>query len=112
VNKRLILLFTILAFALLALLGIAAFHHWTRPHRVQLSWHASPPVSGVTEAGYNIYRSTTSGGPYVLIASNVTHLSYTDALVNSGKTYYYTVTSVDQGGRESRYSVEITAVIP
>jgi fibronectin type 3 domain-containing protein len=69
-------------------------------------------VPGVTIAGYNLYRSTTSGGPFIKLASNLTAPHYEDGLVGSGRTYFYVVTAIDQNGRESRYSNEARAVIP
>ena len=78
-------------------------------HSVQLTWHAS--TSSVV--GYNIYRSTTSGGPYVKInASLVTPLAYNDGTVVSSTTYYYVTTSVDSTGIESVYSNQAVASIP
>lgn len=49
-------------------------------YSVQLTWQAS--TSNVV--GYNMYRSTTDGGPYVRInATLVTPLTYTDSSVAS-----------------------------
>ncbi len=63
--------------------------------------------------GYNIYRGTTSGGPYTkLNSSQVLLTTYTDSTVQSGLTYYYVTTAVDSGGTESIYSNEVQAVIP
>jgi len=84
----------------------------TKPHRVVLTWHPSIPSKGVPVVGYNVYRSTTSGGPYVRIASKVPDVSYTDAIVNSGTMYFYVVTAVDRSNQESKYSNEARAVIP
>lgn len=83
-----------------------------RPHSVTLSWQAPRVDAGSVIVGYNVYRSTTSGGPYVKLASRVPEPRYEDRLVNSDRTYYYVVTSVDQAGRESRFSGEARAVIP
>ena len=66
-----------------------------------LSWSAS--TGAVT---YNLKRSTTSGGPYVIIASPITP-GYTDTSTVVGQTYYYVVTSVNATG-ESTDSAEIT----
>jgi fibronectin type 3 domain-containing protein len=82
------------------------------PHTISLTWNLPAPVEGVTLTGYNVYRSTTAGGPYVLIAFDVSERSYKDALVSGGRTYYYVVTSVDSRGHESAYSEEIKTVIP
>ena len=83
-----------------------------KTHRVTLTWQAPPPGTGVAIVGYNLYRSTTSGGPFIKLASNLTVPRYEDGLVASGRTYFYVVTAIDQAGRESRYSNEARAVIP
>jgi hypothetical protein len=77
------------------------------PHKVTLTWAASS-TSGVS---YNVYRGTTSGGPYALLASGVAFTSYTDTNVQSGTTYYYVTTAVDSSGQSS-YSNEAQIVIP
>jgi fibronectin type 3 domain-containing protein len=60
--------------------------------------------------GYNVYRSTTSGGPYSQInGSLVATSNYTDTGVTNGATYYYVVTAVDLGSNESGYSNEDSA---
>jgi fibronectin type 3 domain-containing protein len=53
----------------------------------------------------NVYRSTTSGGPYLQIAILSATTSYQDAGLTSGQTYHYRVTAVSSGG-ESVYSNE------
>ena len=61
-------------------------------------------------AGYNIYRSTVSGGPYT--KQNGTLLSssdYIDNNVTNGTTYYYVVTAVDASTNESGYSSQVSA---
>ena len=78
-------------------------------HTVGLSWNAS--TSSV--AGYNLYRSTTSGGPYTKLNSSlILGLSFTDSSVQGGATYFYAATSVDSNNNESAYSNIATAVIP
>ena len=59
-----------------------------------------------------MYRSTISGSSYGLSASAITGASYNDASVQSGTTYYYVVTAVDDQGRESLHSNEIRTIIP
>jgi fibronectin type 3 domain-containing protein len=80
------------------------------PHTVALTWTASTS----TVSGYNVYRGTTSSGPYAtkLNSSLVTSDQYTDSTVVSGQTYYYVVTSVDSNNVESVDSNQATAVIP
>ena len=53
-------------------------------------------MTGAT--GYKVKRSTTAGGPYTTIASNVTGTSYEDDNVMNGTTYYYVVTAVGANG--------------
>jgi len=79
-------------------------------YSVALLWIASVSVV----SGYNVYRGTTSGGPYTKINSSlITTLSYTDSSVTSGNTYYYVCTAVDLQGVESiYYSNQATAQIP
>ncbi|WP_051217137.1 fibronectin type III domain-containing protein [Paenibacillus assamensis] len=61
----------------------------------------------VRAQSYNVYRSTSVGGPYQVIASNVTSTTYTDKAVINNKTYHYVVTSVNEFG-ESVYSPEVS----
>ena len=81
-------------------------------HRVNLNWQAPAEKPGMAVKSYNVYRSTTSGGQYAKIASGVPEPRYADTTVNSGKTYYYVVTSVDAAGHESGFSIEIKATVP
>jgi hypothetical protein len=78
-------------------------------HTVSLSW----TPSSSTYSGFNVYRGTTSGGPYTRVdASMISTTSYTDAGVTSGHTYYYVATEVGPTGTESGYSSEVSATIP
>lgn len=80
------------------------------PHAVTLSWTASVSA-GV--AGYNVYRSGTTGGPYTKVnTALVAGLTYMDTSVMAGQTYYYVTTAVDGSGNESVYSNEASASIP
>lgn len=84
--------------------GIAA-----TTHSVALSWTASTS-SGV--AGYYVYRAIGSGGYTRLVASPVSGLKYTDAMVTAGTTYWYVVTAVSSTGVESASSGAISATVP
>jgi hypothetical protein len=78
-------------------------------HNVSLNWTASSS----TVAGYNVYRSTVSGSGYVKInTSLINALTFSDASVSSGTTYFYVATSVDSSGDESSDSNQAVAVIP
>ena len=101
----------LLTLAVLSCLALAACHK-SEPHSVTLTWEAPQATAAVSVVGYNIYRSTTSGGPFVKIATHVAAPPYNDRLVNSGRTYFYVVTAIDQAGRESRFSGEARAAIP
>jgi len=79
-------------------------------HSVTLNWDAS---SSSTVVGYNVFRSTQSGGPYAVLNTGlVSGLTYTDQTVQSGKTYYYNLTAVDGNGVESQFAGEVSATIP
>jgi hypothetical protein len=81
----------------------------TQQHTVNLTWNAS---SGV--AGYNIYRSTSSAGPFAKINSTLdANTAFSDSAVVSGQTYYYEATAVDSSGQESvPSSPPVAASIP
>jgi fibronectin type 3 domain-containing protein len=79
-------------------------------HSVSLAWDASASVI----IGYNVYRGTTSGGPYMMINTSLVDTTctsgstctYTDNSVAGNATYYYVVTAVDPYEIESVYSNE------
>ncbi|HTL74620.1 MAG TPA: LamG-like jellyroll fold domain-containing protein, partial [bacterium] len=77
--------------------------------QINLSWTGS---TGATS--YNVKRSTTNGGPYVVIANILTNLnstSFSDIGLTDGKTYYYVVTALNDGG-ESANSSQVSAAPP
>jgi hypothetical protein len=79
------------------------------PPVVSLNWGSSPSA-GVF--GYNLYRATSSSGPYARLNSSVVAgTSFTDENVSLGQTYYYVATAVDSQGIESTYSNEASAQI-
>ncbi len=78
--------------------------------QVPLSWTASV-TNGV--AGYNVYRSTTSGSGYTKVnAALVSGTSYNDTSVASNTTYYYVVTAVTSANVDSAYSNQASATTP
>jgi hypothetical protein len=81
----------------------------TVAHSVTLSW--TPTTS--TVAGYNVYRSTVSGGPYAQLDSSIVAADgFTDFAVQGGQTYYYVVTSVTSGGLASADSSQVSVSVP
>ena len=81
-------------------------------HDVILSWTAST-TPGVV--GYDVYRGTTSGGPYPteLNSTPVNGTTYTDATVQAGQTYYYVVTAVASDDvTQSADSNQVSATVP
>ncbi|MBN2355618.1 choice-of-anchor D domain-containing protein [candidate division KSB1 bacterium] len=69
---------------------------------------AQPSLSMAAPTGYNVYRSTSSGGSYSKIAGNVTRQYYRDATAVNGTKYYYKVTAVYTTG-ESDFSAVVSA---
>ena len=89
--------------------------------RVGLDWDDSPEGD---LSNYNVYRSETSGGPYVMVnrtqtepsrfntlknGIKVTESSYEDNGLRNEVTYYYVLTAIDVAGNESAYSNEAFA---
>jgi len=73
--------------------------------QVHLGWRM---VSSHPELGYNIYRSTTQGGPYTKLNSEPVsdQTNFRDETVSDGTTYFYVVRLVDAAGLESPDSLE------
>lgn len=78
-------------------------------YSVVLSWTKSTSYV----AGYNVYSSEISGGPYTkLTTSPIAATNYTDRSVGTARTYYYVVTAVNPTNVESAYSAQISARVP
>ncbi|WP_280770713.1 S8 family serine peptidase [Salipaludibacillus daqingensis] len=75
---------------------------------ITLSWTASEAAD---TAGYNVYRSTTSGSDFEKIG-DTSSTQFNDNTGESGETYYYVVTAFDYSGNESDYSNETSAAPP
>jgi hypothetical protein len=81
-------------------------------HEIDLSWNA-PSSSADPVAGYNVYRSTDSGGSFTKLNSSPdSQVDYTDSAVQSGTTYVYEIKSVDASGVESGPSNQINLTVP
>lgn len=70
---------------------------------ISLSWIASSNATG-----YNLKRATTSGGPYLTIATGITSTNFTDTGLPAASTYYYVATAVNYIG-ESEPGTQATA---
>ena len=71
--------------------------------QVRLAWSA-----GTNATGYRVKRSTTAGGPYAAVTSNIKTLQYVDTGLLNGVTYYYVVSAANVRG-ESGDSPEASA---
>lgn len=73
----------------------------------ELNWTAS---AGATS--YKVLRSTISGGPYTIIASAVTVISYSDSTVVNGNTYYYVVQALNTNGQSGNSNQATITMVP
>jgi hypothetical protein len=74
--------------------------------QIVLNW----TVSSIPNfAFYKVYRSTTNGGPYTQIATNLTSPSYTNSSLVNGTAYYYVVTVTNTSSHESTNSAQTSA---
>jgi len=80
----------------------------SRKGKVVLYWKKNKEID---LAGYNIYRSTTSGSGYQRINSSLISINkYVDGQLIKDNTYYYVVTAVNTEGGESGYSNEVAVI--
>lgn len=78
---------------------------------VDLDWTASTDGEGAI-FGYEVYRSTTNGGPYTSIGTTTgSDTDYTDNTVNNGITYYYVVKAIDQSFNYSANSNQVSVTV-
>ena len=106
-----LIIFGLILLVIVLVIVLVPHYRSDRPHGVTLTWQPPLPKGGVEIVGYNVYRKTDETTTFVRIAERV-RSPYEDTLVKSGRTYFYAVTSVDQSGRESRYSAVTRATIP
>jgi len=83
------------------------------PGRIALFWTANPEPD---VAGYYLYRSTDPNlakNKWIkLTKSPYTKTTFTDENVETGKTYYYYVTAVDNAGNEGPPSEVVSETVP
>ncbi|MCA1954812.1 MAG: Ig-like domain-containing protein [Anaerolinea sp.] len=74
---------------------------------IDLEWTAS--TDNVAVYAYDVYRSATSGGPWTKLARvYAPDLTYHDASVATGQTYYYVVKALDTSFNPSPLSNEVS----
>lgn len=105
--------------AILALLAVflALPAQGQTAHAVGLSWATG--TGGGSPSGFNVYRTTTSGGCSTVTATGCTKVgstsasttTFTDTTVQGGTTYFWVVTAFNSTG-ESTPSNQVTATIP
>jgi fibronectin type 3 domain-containing protein len=74
--------------------------------QISLTWNSAPDATS-----YMIRRSKGESEPWVVLAAYVVDLAFTDADVEAGKTYRYTVSAQNSAG-ESGESDLSTATVP
>jgi hypothetical protein len=75
---------------------------------IELEWERN---SEADFKGYNVFRSV-DGGPFEKVAPLIDAPTYSDTNVQPGKTYRYTISSVDLTGNESPRSEPVPASLP
>jgi len=74
---------------------------------VALDWSTSPAAD---LDGYDVYRSTSQGGPYTQVnGARLSASAYTETGLSNGSTYYYVVKATDTAGNQSEASSEASA---
>lgn len=68
--------------------------------QVQLSWNASENA-----ASYNVKRSSSPGGVYNDIVTNLTALGYTNTALTNGMIYYYAVSALNTAGESANSAI-------
>jgi hypothetical protein len=76
---------------------------------IDLIW---APVMDADLEGYNVYRHEEGGQAVKLNTGLVKTPAFRDARVMAGKTYFYSVSAVDQRGNESARSEETSESVP
>jgi hypothetical protein len=76
---------------------------------IDLIW---TPVSDADLDGYNVYRHEEGTAPAKINTQLVKMPAYRDTQVESGRTYFYSASAVDQRGNESARSEEASERVP
>jgi hypothetical protein len=78
-------------------------------HIVNLQWNAS---TSNDIAGYNVYRGPDGVTWAKMNSGLIANTDYTDSTVANGSTYYYSATTVNIEGEESKKSASVKVSIP
>ena len=76
--------------------------------KITVAWTASTDTGGSGVAGYEVFRSATALGPFVLLAQTPS-TTYVDNGLTRGARYWYRVRSYDAAGNRSADSVTVNA---
>lgn len=74
-----------------------------RNNKIVLTWSSS---TGATS--YLVQRAVADGGPYTVVAANLTDSTYADVGLVNGTTFYYVVSAVNAAGTSAR-SAQVSA---
>ncbi len=89
--------------------GLQAVYSGEGQPFVDLIW---APVTNADLAGYNVYRREENTAAVKLTSELAKSPAYRDAAVSPGKTYWYSISAVDQRGNESARSEEASETVP
>lgn len=78
---------------------------------IRITWSASTDTGGSGLAGYRVLRSTTSGGAYTQVGTDLStaSLSYDDASLGASTTRFYRIVAFDGAGNISSQSTIVSA---
>lgn len=78
---------------------------------IRITWAASTDTGGAGLAGYRVYRSTTSGGTYAQVGTDLTtaSLSFDDTSLSASTQRFYRVLAFDGNGNASALSSIVNA---
>ena len=103
---------TALTKLIIAFLLLAVSSYAQAAHSATLTW---PWAQGTGDpaTGFHVERSTTAGGPYVIVGTvnNPTTMTFTDLTVVGGQKYFYVITAFNAAG-DSVFSTEVSGTIP
>ena len=74
-------------------------------NEIDLTWS---PANGATN--YYVKRSTVSGGPYTTVSVPLTVTNFSDTGLIGGKTYYYVINAINDGGATNSAQVSATTL--